>query len=417
MLRNLRRFFYILLVPRSIRRKRMKRRQLTQIAGIPSIPVTGNVALPAQVRNGAATIRSILVLKLDHIGDFFISVEAMCRLREAWPDARITLICDPVNHDLACSLGIFDEVVKFRFFEERFEKGGAVFGEGDLNLRCAEIAALGLGRYDVAIDLRHDFDTRACLTYVEADFRVGYAKAGVRPPDAPVLDLALAEMPSEGAEQLHAETRVNMLVALMIDTFVRRRTRQISRLIDKGQGSHSLDGRPYMVIAPCARSANRTWPLENFIALAKRILTEKDLAVFVVGSAAERAQAAYLCEALGADRCSNFAGAPLSDLPGLLNGASLYVGNDTGSTHLAALLGVPTLCLYGGVSDPRVWQPLGPLVTIVHSRTPCSYCHINVEEDCLYNQRCMSEIGVDQAFREIGSLLARSSVARDEVVF
>jgi len=414
MLRKLNRFFYILFVPKFLRHKRMRRRRLAEIARTASVPVTGNVALPARVLTENVIIGRILVIKLDHIGDFFVSVEALCRLREAWPQAHITLICDPVNYDLAQALGIFDEILKYRFFDERFEKKNKSMRKGERDLRCAGIAELGLGSYDIAIDLRHDFDTRACLTYVNARFRVGYAKAEHRPPGGLVLDLALAEIPPNCPEQLHAETRMNMLVALAIDTFVPRPTRQIVRLVDDTRVGGPFEGRRYMVIAPCARSANRTWPLENFIALAKRIVASHNFAIVAIGSAVEREQVALFCEAFPSEACVNLAGVPLPDLPNLVSGASLFIGNDTGSTHLAALLGVPTLCVYGGVSDPRVWQPLGGDVTIVHSKTPCSYCHINIEEDCQHNQRCMSEIDVDRAIAQVSHLLGDVDTREDK---
>ncbi|NIJ38728.1 ADP-heptose:LPS heptosyltransferase [Sphingopyxis panaciterrae] len=390
---------------------------MAEIARKPSVPVAGNVALPARVLSENIVIRRILVVKLDHIGDFFVSVEALCRLRASWPQAHITLICDPTNYDLAQALGIFDDVLKYRFFDEGFEKKNETIYGSEFDPRCAGVAELGLSSYDVAIDLRHDFDTRPCLTYVSATFRVGYAKAGDRPPDAPILDLALAEIPPDGPEQLHAATRVNMLVALMVDTFVTRPMRQISRLVDSTWAGRPFEGRRYMVIAPCARSVNRTWPLQNFVALAKRIVASYDFAIVAVGSATERESAALFCETFTPETCVNLAGTSLPDLPNLVAGASLYIGNDTGGTHLAALLGVPTLCVYGGVSDPRVWQPVGSDVAIVHSRTPCSYCHINVKEDCPHSQRCMSEIDVDRAFKQACRLLGGVNIHENKNPF
>lgn len=49
----------------------------------------------------------------------------------------------------------------------------------------------------------------------------------------------------------------------------------------------------------------------------------------------------------------------------LLKEASLYVGQDSGVTHLAAMLGTPTLALFKG-SDPCTWSPLGPAVRVIH---------------------------------------------------
>lgn len=56
--------------------------------------------------------------------------------------------------------------------------------------------------------------------------------------------------------------------------------------------------------------------------------------------------------------------ASLFDLAELVRSASLYIGHDTGPTHLAAQLGVPTLALFGP-TDASIWRPVGPLARII----------------------------------------------------
>jgi heptosyltransferase-3 len=55
---------------------------------------------------------------------------------------------------------------------------------------------------------------------------------------------------------------------------------------------------------------------------------------------------------------------PLTEVAALLARCDLYVGNDSGPSHLAALTGAPTLALFGP-TDPRRWRPLGPRVTVL----------------------------------------------------
>jgi ADP-heptose:LPS heptosyltransferase len=56
-------------------------------------------------------------------------------------------------------------------------------------------------------------------------------------------------------------------------------------------------------------------------------------------------------------------------LAGVLSVADLYVGHDSGITHLAALLGLPTVALFGP-TDPARWAPRAPAVTVLRGR-PC----------------------------------------------
>jgi ADP-heptose:LPS heptosyltransferase len=48
-----------------------------------------------------------------------------------------------------------------------------------------------------------------------------------------------------------------------------------------------------------------------------------------------------------------------------LRTASLFVGNDSGPSHLAGIMGLPTIALFGP-TDPAVWKPMGPRVRTLH---------------------------------------------------
>lgn len=63
----------------------------------------------------------------------------------------------------------------------------------------------------------------------------------------------------------------------------------------------------------------------------------------------------------------------LAELLAALSRARLFLGNDSGATHLAAALGIPTVAVFGP-SDPRLWKPLGPRVRVVHAGRSCAPC-------------------------------------------
>src|ERR1700731_4948423 len=62
--------------------------------------------------------RRLLILKLDHFGDFLIGLPALKRLRQAFPADHITLVCGSWNVELARRLGVADEVRTYDFFPE-----------------------------------------------------------------------------------------------------------------------------------------------------------------------------------------------------------------------------------------------------------------------------------------------------------
>jgi ADP-heptose:LPS heptosyltransferase len=141
---------------------------------------------------GHMPISRILVLKLDHFGDFIISLPALRELRAAFPNALIRLVCGDWNERNAAACGLVDEIRCFNFFPEHPHRGDPA-GADDLQVldRAAE------GKFDLAIDLRVDEDTRHLLARVDAVRRCGIGSAS----RFPLLDIAL---PDEHAERANS---------------------------------------------------------------------------------------------------------------------------------------------------------------------------------------------------------------------
>jgi ADP-heptose:LPS heptosyltransferase len=134
-------------------------------------------------------VARIVVLKLDHFGDFVIGLPALRALRTAFPKATIRLICGSWNERNALACGLVDEVRCFDFFPEHPQRGD---WNGTNPLTVLDRAAEG--RFDLAIDLRVDEDTRHLLGRIDAGLRCGIGSA----TRFPMLNIAL---PDEHAER------------------------------------------------------------------------------------------------------------------------------------------------------------------------------------------------------------------------
>ncbi|MCB0027594.1 MAG: glycosyltransferase family 9 protein [Anaerolineales bacterium] len=102
------------------------------------------------------------------------------------------------------------------------------------------------------------------------------------------------------------------------------------------------------------------WPVERFALLGNHLKREYEATILVLGSAGEEKRAAAVA-GLMSGRVHDLSGKlSLNELGALGEVASLYVGNDTGPTHIAAAVGCPTLVIYGpssvGRSRPFVKQ-------------------------------------------------------------
>lgn len=117
--------------------------------------------------------RHILVLKLDHLGDFIMGIPAMERLRGHFPKARITLVCGSWNVASADALGLFDCVLALDAFPLHASDGTWP----DPAMLMTKLSHMIATPVDLAIDLRVDGDTRAYLQAVPARFRAGIGTA------------------------------------------------------------------------------------------------------------------------------------------------------------------------------------------------------------------------------------------------
>lgn len=127
-------------------------------------------------------IKRVLVLKLDHLGDFIMGLPALVRLRRYFADASIDLVVGSWNMDMAKDLGIADRVIQFDAFPRNSSEE-----EPNVPATLGIFRSIVTDRYDLAIDLRADIDTRPLLKAVRANLKAGI---GTR-QRFPFLDIAL----------------------------------------------------------------------------------------------------------------------------------------------------------------------------------------------------------------------------------
>ena len=113
-----------------------------------------------------------------------------------------------------------------------------------------------------------------------------------------------------------------------------------------------------VVIHPGSGSPKKNWPIDNFAEVAAQLQRIDRRVTWCLGPA--EAERTPLPKLVGDTLRCKF----LVELAGRLATARLYVGNDSGITHLAAALGVPTIAIFGP-TDHDVWGPRGENVRVV----------------------------------------------------
>ncbi|MCM8769751.1 MAG: glycosyltransferase family 9 protein [Candidatus Omnitrophica bacterium] len=154
----------------------------------------------------------------------------------------------------------------------------------------------------------------------------------------------------------------------------------------------------YLVIHPGSGSRSKNWPAENFSHLVENLKKVRPIRI-LLGPAEKQAESFW----------KNFLPRPeiiLSDDPGQLlkvfQSARLFIGNDSGVTHLAAALGVKTLAIFGP-TDPTIWGPRGRWVRLLSSKISCQPCLPGLTRPTCF-QECLRKITVEQVLKEVENL-------------
>jgi len=143
-----------------------------------------------------------------------------------------------------------------------------------------------------------------------------------------------------------------------------------------------------IIIHPGAGSIRKRWPLAQFLKLAA-VLAKRGLhPQFICGPAEPDLTAELQKQNQPVQNLIE-----LTDLVDLLEAAGGYIGNDSGVSHLAAFLGLPSAVIFGP-SDPVRWRPLGPRVEIVRPELDCTPCFEIEPENCA-RPACVADVSLE----------------------
>jgi len=170
---------------------------------------------------------------------------------------------------------------------------------------------------------------------------------------------------------------------------------------------HALSQRPVLVLAPGSGAREKNWAEDSFVAVAEWWRDRTNGAVVVlIGPVEEERGVALRLQNLGVLAC----GLDLAQAAALLVGGDVYIGNDSGITHLAAASGIRTVALFGP-SDPRQWAPRGSKVAILTRHQVCSPCATATMKSCAH-RRCLTSLDAAQVIAVLAQLPEVATLTR-----
>jgi ADP-heptose:LPS heptosyltransferase len=160
------------------------------------------------------------------------------------------------------------------------------------------------------------------------------------------------------------------------------------------------------VIHPGAGSSRKRWGIDNFVTLAE-VLKKKDSGdvVFLIGPA-EKDLLAVLTPVAAMKGIHVHQVDNLEKVADVIQTSRCFVGNDSGLSHLAGFLGVPTVVVFGPSSTQR-WSPLGKALAVLRGVSDCVPCFETEARNC-ETPRCLDGVTVEmvvEAMMKLGVLL------------
>lgn len=357
-------------------------------------------------------IKRILVVKLDHIGDFITALPAMRRLKQHFPLATLHVLAASGARAFAEAEACIDGFIEFEFFHARSGLGQKDLTEDDY---MALRARLLPHAFDLAIDLRKHADTREVLRHVPARFFAGFDHMG----QFTFLDVALEW---EGDKNLHrkrthvTDDLITLVEAVGVAAIEERTslttpTWPAPALPDfLSADVRALFAKPVVAVHPGVGTVMRQWPADHFAALIDLLVEAGGVNVVILGGPDEVALAHEVLEKVGQRAAvASVAGhTSLQELTLLLASCAMYVGNNSGPKHIAAAIGVPTIGVHSGVIDPTEWAPIGKRALALRRDMTCSPCYLARLEDCPRNLACLRQFEPVSVWQACETLLMTS---------
>ncbi len=159
-----------------------------------------------------------------------------------------------------------------------------------------------------------------------------------------------------------------------------------------------------IAIGPGSKMPAKRWSQERFAELGDRLLkTFPDLEILILGGNEDKKIGDYLSQRWGT-RSRNLAGKlSIYGSAAVLERCRAYVGNDTGTMHLAAMVGKPCVALFSARDYPGKWEPYGDNHIVLRHETECAGCML---EECVkYNNLCMEKISIEEVLKAVGKIL------------
>ncbi|MEP7147991.1 MAG: glycosyltransferase family 9 protein [Acidobacteriota bacterium] len=359
--------------------------------------------------------KRILVFRTGHLGDTLVGVPAFRAIRDAYPKSKIAFLssADQANpqyvsaRDVLPEKGLFDEWISYPNLSS---------GISDIARLIGLALKIRRKRFDTVFYLMTRYRTARQIDRDRLFFRL----AGIRSIIGSEF-IKKHNLPFDIPKPTpRIESEANFLLRLLLEKGIVGSDREFqpdlaltddertaSREWMEANGVTQYRG-PRIAVGPGSKWESKIWDEARYAEVVRRLVASHDVVPVIFGGAEDRERGSRLIKKWG--RGANAAGElDVRKAAAALSECSLYLGNDTGTMHLAASVETTCVAMFSAVDWIGRFEPFGTQHKLFRRSVECEGCHSPICLNKEYPNKCLDLIPADEVYEACASVLSRGN--------
>ena len=352
--------------------------------------------------------KNILVYRIGHLGDTIAALPAFWAIRNQFPDSKITLLTNSdsknKNYVMAKSVlpehGLFDSFISYDNSAGKLAQAFS-FSKLLVNLKSKKFDCL----FYLSTRIRTDYQIKRDLKFFRTagiknifgaehliNNKLSFDQTRPLPVIEPEYEFLLDCLPME-IGSISANINHNLKLNEIEKNIA---FEWLSKNCGKDFAKKKL-----IAVAPGSKWDSKKWFEDEFAIVLQKLIEKFEIFPVIFGGKEDFETGQRILTDLR--NGSNAAGKlNIRQSSAALEHCRLYLGNDTGTMHMAAAVGVPCVALFAAIDFPGRWYPFGQKNEIFRHSVECEGCHTPV---CFNEHKCLKMISSEKVFQACSRIL------------
>ena len=339
--------------------------------------------------------QKILIVQTAYLGDLVLTTPLFRAVRQLFPDSIIDALVIPQTADLIRNNTNLSHIYTF---DKRNNREKA-FAE-TLNIILKQ-------QYDLAITPHRSFTTLRMLLASGIPRRIGF-RTGIQ-------SFLLTDRVKYRQDQSEIQRNLSLLSPLskrtfdiQTEIFLSLQSRQTAESVLSDIPAHHYR----IALAPGSVWPTKRWPQEHFAQVLSQ-LSNEPVSFILIGSPAEKQLCQSIIDQSNCKHALNTAGTSLLEAAALIKGSNLFIGNDSGTLHIANAVQTDVIAFFGPTDESLGFFPFRPDDKVFQIDLDCRPCSKHGAKSCpLGHFKCMKTLYPEPVIIEIKKRLKKSVPGR-----